>query len=71
MFDDMITDMKANTKLSTIDTELFLGVRKPNISLVFISQPYFKVPKNIRRNLTHYFSLKIPKKRELQQIALN
>ena len=45
VFDDVITDMEANKKLSPIVTELFLRGRKVNISLVFISQSYFKVPK--------------------------
>ena len=45
-FDDMIADMKANTKLNLIVTELFLRGRKPNISLVFRSQFYFKVPQS-------------------------
>ena len=48
---------------------MFLRGRKLNI--VFISQSYFKVPKTIRLNATHYFIMKIPNKRELQQIALN
>ena len=43
--------------------------RKLNISLVFISQSYFKVPKTIRLNATHFFIMKVPNKRELQQIA--
>ena len=55
VFDDMIADMKSNKKLSPIVTELFLRGRKLNISLVFISQSYFKVPKTIRLNVTHYF----------------
>ena len=42
-----------------------------NISLVFITQSYFKVPKDFRLNTTHFFIMKIPNKRELQQIALN
>ena len=42
-----------------------------NISLVFISQSYFKVPKDVRNNSTHFFIMKIPNKRELQQIATN
>ena len=42
-----------------------------NISLVFISQSYFKVPKDVRNNSTHFFIMKIPNKRELQQIAIN
>ena len=70
VFDDMIADMESNKKLSPV-TELFLRGRKLNISLVFISQSYFKVPKTIRLNATHYFIMKIPNKRELQQIASN
>ena len=45
VFDDMITDMEGNKKISSIATELFLRGRKLNISLVFVSQLYFKVPK--------------------------
>ena len=50
---------------------MFLRRRKLNISLVFISQSYFRVPETIRLNATHYFIMKIPNKRELQQIAPN
>ena len=71
VFDNMIADMESNKKLSPKVTELFLRGRKLNISLVFISQSYFKVPKTIRLNATHYFIMKIPNKRELQQIASN
>ena len=52
-------------------TQLFITGRKLNISLVFITQSHFAVPKNIRLNSTHYFVMKIPNKRELQQIAFN
>ena len=65
---DMIADMEANKKLSPVDTELFF---KLNVSLVFISQPYFKVPKTTRLNATYYFIMKIRNQRELQQIASN
>ena len=65
----MIADPKSNKKVSSIVTELFLRGRKLNISLVFISQSYFKVPKTIRLNATYYFIMKIPNKRELEQIA--
>ena len=51
--------------------ELFLRGRKLNISLVFISQTYFKVPKTIRLNATHCFIMKIPSKREFQLIPFN
>ena len=52
VFEDMIADMKRDKKLSTTVTELFLRGRTLNISLVFISQSYFKVPKTIRLNTT-------------------
>ena len=71
VFDDMIADIKSNKKLSLIVTELFLREKKLNITLVFISQSYFKVPKTIRLNATHCFIMKIPNKRELQEIASN
>ena len=70
-FDDMIADMINNKKLNSIVTELFIGGRKLNISLVFIKQSYFKAPKDFRLNTTHFFIVKIPNKRELQQVALN
>ena len=71
VFDDMIADMEFNKKLSSKVTELILRGRKPNISLVFISQSYFEVLKTIRLNATHYFVIKTLNKRELQQIASN
>ena len=71
VFDYMIADMINNNKLNPIVTELFIRGRKLNISIVFITQSYFKVPKDVRLNSTHFFIMKIPSKRELQQIALN
>ena len=71
VFDDMIADMTNNKKLNSVVTELFIGGRKLNISLVFIIQSYFKVPKDVRLNTTLFFIMKIPNKRELQQIAIN
>ena len=71
MFDDMIAAMLSNKKLNLIVTELFIRVRKLNISFVFITQSYSTVPKAIRLNLTICFIMKIPNKRELQQIAFN
>ena len=67
----MIADMIQNKKLNSIVTELFIRGRKINISLVFNTQSYFKVPKDVRLNNTHFFIAKIPSKRELKQIALN
>ena len=60
-----------NKKLNLLVTELFIRGRKLNISLVFITQSYFKVPKDVRLNTTRFFIMKIPNKRELQQIAMN
>ena len=71
IFDDMIADMINNNKLNPIVTELFIRGRKLNISIAFITQSYFKVSKDVRLNSTHFFVMKIPNKRELQQIALN
>ena len=70
-FNDMISDIINNKKLNSIVTELFIKGRKLNISLVFITQSYFKVPKDVRLNSTYFFIMKISNKRELQQIALN
>ena len=63
--------MESNKKLNPTVTELFLREKKLNISIVFVTQSYFKVPKTIRLNATHYFVMKIPSKRELQQTAYN
>ena len=71
IFDDMIADMINNKKLNSLVTKLFIRGRKLNISFVFITQSYFKVLKNVRLNSTHFFVMKIPNKRELQQISLN
>ena len=67
----MIADMINNKKLNTIVTELFVRARKQNNSVVFITQSYFKVPKDVRLNTTHFFVMKIPNKRELQQIVIS
>ena len=60
-----------NKKLNSIVIELFIRGRKSSISLVFITQSYFKVPKYVRVNISHFFIAKLPKKIELQQIAIN
>ena len=67
----MIADMLSNKKRNSLVTELFIGGRKLNISIVFITQSNFSVPKKIRLNSTHYFIMKIPNIRALQQIAFN
>ena len=73
VFDDMIADMEPNKKLSPIVNELFLSGRKLYFTSFYVTilQSYLKVPKTIRLNVTHYFIMKIPNKRELQQIASN
>ena len=55
-----IADMINNKKLNPIVTELFIRGRKLNICIVFITQSYFKVPKDARLNSTHFFIMKIP-----------
>ena len=71
VFDNMIAGITKNKKLDSIVTELFIRGKKIVISLVFITQSYFKVPKDVRLNTTHFFIAKIPNKRELRQIAIN
>ena len=67
----MIADRIINKKLNPVVTELFIRGSKLNVSIVFIIQSYFKVQKNVRLNSTHFFIMKTPNKRELQQTALN
>ena len=71
VFDDMIADIMTNKKFQAIIKELFIRCRKLNISLAFITQSYFSVPKDVRINSTHYLTMKINNKRELQNIAIN
>ena len=71
VFDDMIADMINIKKLNSIVTDLFIRGRKLNISLVFITQSHFKVPKDVKLNSTLFFIMKILNKRKLQQTALN
>ena len=67
----MIADMVHNKKLDSTVTELFIRGRKLNISLVFITQSYFKVPKDVKLNATHFFIAKMLDERELKQTAIN
>ena len=71
VFDDMIADIMTNKKFQAIIKELFIRCRKLNISLVFITQSYFFVPKVVRLNSTHYLIMKINNRKELQNIAIN
>ena len=70
-FDDMIADIMTNKKFQTIIKKLFIRCRKLNISLVFITQSYFSVPKDVRLNSTHYLIIKISNRKELRNIAIN
>ena len=70
VFDDMTADMLSNKKLNPIITELFIRGRKLNISLVFITQSSFAVPKNIRLNSSHYFIMILQTKDNLNKLHL-
>ena len=69
--DDMIADIMANKRFQAIIKELFIRCRKLNISLVFITQFYFRVPKEVRLNSRHYLIIKTRDRREFQNIAFN
>ena len=71
VFDDMISDIMTNKKFQAIIKELFIRDRKLNISLVFITHSYFRFPKNVRLNSTHYLIMKIHNRRKIQQIAID
>ena len=71
VFDDMIVDMINNKKLNPAVTELFIKGRKWDISIFFITQLHFKVPKDVRLNSTHFLIMTVLNKREIQQMALN
>ena len=70
VFDDMIADIMTNKKCQAVVKELFIRCRKLNISLAFITQSYFSVPKVVRLNSTHYLIMKINSIRELQNFAI-
>ena len=67
----MIADIMTNKKFQAIIKELFITCRKVSISLVFITQSYFSVPKDVRLNSTHYLIMKINSRKELENIAIN
>ena len=71
VFDTMIADIMANNKFQAITKKLFIRCRKLNISIVFITQFYFPVPKDVRLNSTHYLIMKINNQKELKNIAIN
>ena len=71
VFDNIIADIMSNKKFQAILKELLIRCRKVNISLVFITQSYFSVQKDVRLNSTHYLIMKINNRKELQNIAIN
>ena len=71
VFDDMIGDIMTNKKFQSIIKELFIRCRKLNISLVFINQSYFPVPKDVRLNSTHYLIMKMNNRTEIKNITIN
>ena len=70
VFDDMIADIMTNKKFQAIIKELFIRCRKLNISLVFITQSYFSVPKDVRLNSTHYLVMKLTTKENYKILQL-
>ena len=71
VFDDMIASIMTNKRFQAIIKKLFIICRKLSISLVFITQSYFTVPKDVRLNSTLYLIMKINNKRESQNIVIN
>ena len=71
LFHGMIANIMTNKRFQAIIKELFIRCRKLNNSLVFITQSYFSVPKNVRLNSTNYLIMKVNNKRESQNIAIN
>ena len=65
VFDDIIGDIMSNEKSQAVVKKLFIRCRKLNISLVFITQSYFSVPKDDRLNSTHYLIIKIHNKKRI------
>ena len=71
VFDDIISHVMSDKKAQQVLKELFIRCRKLNISLCFLTQSYFSVPKDVRLICTHYIIFKLSNKRELQNIAID
>ena len=67
----MISHVNLSQSAKQTLKELFIRCRNLNISLCFLTQSYFSVPKDVRLNCTHYIIFKLSNKRELQNIAIN
>ena len=70
VFDDMVADFMIHKKVQAIIKELFIRCRKVNTSLVFITQSYFSVPKDVRLDSTHYLIMKMNNKRKLLALQI-
>ena len=70
VFDDMIADIMNNKKFQAIIKELFIKYRKLNLFLVFITESYFSVPKEVRLNSTHYLIMEMSNKRSYKALLL-
>ena len=64
IFDDMVTEKNLRSV-----TDLFIRGRKQNASIIFITQSYYSVPKDIRLNCDYYILTKIHSKREITEIG--
>ena len=70
VFEYMTAEIMTNKRFRSIIKELFIRCRQQNISLVFITQSYFSVPKDVRLNSTHYLIMRINNRKELQILQL-
>ena len=69
VFDNMIADIGYNKNFKRIIKELFYKASKINVSIVFITQSYFRALKDARLNSKHFILMKIGNKKELKRIA--
>ena len=67
----MIADIMTDKKIQAIIKDLVFRCRKLNISVVFITQSYFSVPREARSNSTHYLRMKNNNRKDLKQIAID
>ena len=70
VLDDMISHVMSDKKAQQVLKELFIRCRKLNISLCFIAQSYFSVPKHVRLNCNHFLVFKMHKKKDYNKLLL-
>ena len=68
---DMIADVMNNKKYQAIPKDLFIRSRKINVSVIFISQSYFRISRDVRLNSSHFILMKLNDPREINNIANN